>query len=140
MFCALIVSAVFISSKAAIGTNGLSLFTNSVSVETVEATKFCTGDGETNCVTDFSTIDTDTTLNESTVESYIGNDINTNYVPRDNGTKLITGSIYDNGNMIGVDNSTRGDSQVTVALLLIYQTKLTPLLQQMLGIVIIDGT
>lgn len=36
--------------------DGLSLFENAVSDGTVEATKFCTGDGETNCVTDFSSL------------------------------------------------------------------------------------
>ncbi len=33
---------------------GLSLFGTAVSDGTIEATQFCTGDGETNCVTDFS--------------------------------------------------------------------------------------
>ncbi len=36
--------------------SGISLFNNAVSDDTVEASKFCTGDGETNCVTDFSAI------------------------------------------------------------------------------------
>jgi cytoskeletal protein CcmA (bactofilin family) len=36
--------------------DGLSLFETAVSDGTVEATKFCTGDGETNCITDFSSI------------------------------------------------------------------------------------
>ncbi|MBT6843249.1 MAG: hypothetical protein HOA17_05565, partial [Candidatus Melainabacteria bacterium] len=39
--------SVFISS-------GLSLYRTTVSTGTIEATKFCTGDGETNCITDFS--------------------------------------------------------------------------------------
>src|SRR3989338_6607961 len=34
--------------------DGLSLFETAVSDGTVEATQFCTGDGETNCVTDFN--------------------------------------------------------------------------------------
>ena len=42
---------------------------------------------------------------ESSVESYIANDVNTNYVPRDNGTKLVTGTIYDNGVRIGIGTS-----------------------------------
>ncbi len=37
-------------------TSGLSTYRTAVSDGTVEATKFCTGDGETNCVTDFSAI------------------------------------------------------------------------------------
>jgi|GEM_PF-4289692 len=40
--------------------DGLSLFETAVSDGTVEATQFCTGDGETNCVTDFSTFATGT--------------------------------------------------------------------------------
>jgi site-specific recombinase XerD len=36
--------------------SGISTFGTAVSDGTVEATKFCTGDGETNCVTDFSTL------------------------------------------------------------------------------------
>lgn len=36
--------------------SGLSTFGTAVSDGTVEATKFCTGDGETNCVTDFSAL------------------------------------------------------------------------------------
>jgi len=36
--------------------SGISLYSNAVSDDTVEATKFCTGDGETNCVTDFSSL------------------------------------------------------------------------------------
>lgn len=36
--------------------DGLSLYETAVSDGTVEATKFCTGDGETNCVTDFSSL------------------------------------------------------------------------------------
>jgi hypothetical protein len=43
---------------------------------------------------------------EATVEGYIANDVNTNYIPRDNGTKLVTGSIYDNGTNIGIGTST----------------------------------
>jgi len=37
-------------------TSGLSTFRTAVSDGTVEATKFCTGDGEANCVTDFSSL------------------------------------------------------------------------------------
>lgn len=37
-------------------TSGISTFGTAVSDGTVEATKFCTGDGETNCVTDFSSL------------------------------------------------------------------------------------
>lgn len=37
-------------------TSGISLYNNTVTDDTVEAGKFCTGDGETNCVTDFSTL------------------------------------------------------------------------------------
>jgi len=40
--------------------SGLSTFGTAVSDGTVEATQFCTGDGETNCVTDFSTFATGT--------------------------------------------------------------------------------
>ena len=36
--------------------DGLSLYETAVSDGTIEATKFCTGDGETNCITDFSTV------------------------------------------------------------------------------------
>jgi site-specific recombinase XerD len=36
--------------------SGISLFNNAVTDDTVEATKFCTGDGETNCVADFAAI------------------------------------------------------------------------------------
>mgnify|MGYP003544350554 FL=1 len=36
--------------------DGLSLYETIVSDGTIEATKFCTGDGETNCVTDFSSL------------------------------------------------------------------------------------
>jgi|GEM_PF-4607110 len=36
--------------------SGLSTFSTAVSNGTLEATKFCTGDGETNCVTDFSAL------------------------------------------------------------------------------------
>ncbi len=35
---------------------GLSLYSTSVTDGTVEATRFCTGEGESNCVTDFSTL------------------------------------------------------------------------------------
>lgn len=37
-------------------TSGISTYSTAVSDGTVEATKFCTGDGETNCVTDFSSL------------------------------------------------------------------------------------
>jgi site-specific recombinase XerD len=40
--------------------SGISLYNNAVSDGTVEATKFCTGDGETNCATDFSVFATGT--------------------------------------------------------------------------------
>lgn len=40
--------------------SGLSTFGTAVSDDTLEATKFCTGDGETNCATDFSTFATGT--------------------------------------------------------------------------------
>jgi hypothetical protein len=53
---ALIVFIVFLPTKAVITTNGISLFGTAVSSGTVEATEFCTGDGETNCVSDFSTL------------------------------------------------------------------------------------
>lgn len=43
--------------------------------------------------------DTDTQLSETTVENYIANDISINYVPKDNGTKLVNSSIYDNWNV-----------------------------------------
>lgn len=36
--------------------SGISLYGTAVSDDTVEAAKFCTGDGETNCVTDFSSL------------------------------------------------------------------------------------
>ncbi len=36
--------------------SGLSTFGTAVTDDTIEATKFCTGDGETNCVTDFSSL------------------------------------------------------------------------------------
>ncbi|KKU44576.1 MAG: hypothetical protein UX62_C0058G0002 [Microgenomates group bacterium GW2011_GWA2_46_7] len=38
--------------------SGISTFRTAVSDGTIEATKFCTGDGETNCVTSFSSIST----------------------------------------------------------------------------------
>lgn len=41
-------------------------------------------------------------LTEDEVENYIANDINTGYVPRDNGTKLVSGAIYDNGTKVGI--------------------------------------
>ncbi len=47
--------------------SGLSTFGTAVSDGTIEATKFCTGDGETNCVTDFSSI---TGLWENTLNVY----------------------------------------------------------------------
>jgi hypothetical protein len=37
-------------------TSGISTYRTAVSNGTIEATKFCTGDGETNCVTDFSAL------------------------------------------------------------------------------------
>jgi len=37
-------------------TSGLSTFRTAVSDGTIEATKFCTGDGETNCITDFAAL------------------------------------------------------------------------------------
>ena len=46
--------------------------------------------------------DTNTQLSEATVEGYIANDVTTGYVPRDNGTKLVTGTIYDSGTSIGI--------------------------------------
>ncbi|MBI5044694.1 MAG: site-specific integrase [Candidatus Levybacteria bacterium] len=38
------------------GSSGISLYNTAVSDDTVEAVRFCTGDGETNCVTDFSAL------------------------------------------------------------------------------------
>ncbi len=40
--------------------SGVSLYNNAVSDDTFEGAKFCTGDGETNCVTDFSSFATGT--------------------------------------------------------------------------------
>ncbi len=51
----------------------------------------------------------DTTLSEAQVEGYIANDVTTNYVPRDNGTKLVTGTIYDNGTNVGIGTSSPGE-------------------------------
>lgn len=53
---ALIVFIVFLPTKAIMSTNGISLFATGVSSGTVEATEFCTGDGESNCISDFSAI------------------------------------------------------------------------------------
>ncbi|MCD6594684.1 hypothetical protein J7L68_03305, partial [bacterium] len=44
-------------------------------------------------------------LSESTVESYISNDVNTGYVPYDNGSKLVSSGIYYNGN-VGIGTAT----------------------------------
>jgi hypothetical protein len=44
-------------------------------------------------------IDTDTVLAQSTVETYIANDVSTNYIPKDNWNKFTNSSIYDNGNV-----------------------------------------
>ena len=41
-------------------------------------------------------------LTEAEVEDYIANDIKTGYVPMDNGTKLVSGAIYDNGTKVGI--------------------------------------
>ncbi|MCD6595325.1 hypothetical protein J7L68_06600, partial [bacterium] len=47
-------------------------------------------------------------LSESTVESYISNDVNTGYVPYDNGSKLVSSGIYYNGNVgIGTTSPAR---------------------------------
>jgi len=51
---------------------------------------------------------TDNTLSQGTVESYIANDVSTNYIPRNDGTKLVTGSIYDNNAIVGIGGT--GDS------------------------------
>jgi hypothetical protein len=48
-------------------------------------------------------------LTEADVENYIANDIITYYVPRDNGTKLVSGTIWDNGNFIGIGTTTLTD-------------------------------
>lgn len=50
---------------------------------------------------------------EATVEGYIANDVNTNYVPRDNGTKLVTGSIFDDGTGVGI-GTTSPDEELHV--------------------------
>ena len=41
-------------------------------------------------------------LSDSEVEGIIADDVTTNFVPRDDGTKLVTGSIADNGSSIGI--------------------------------------
>ncbi|MBI5126828.1 phage integrase SAM-like domain-containing protein, partial [Candidatus Roizmanbacteria bacterium] len=62
--------------------SGITTYNNAVSDDTVEATKFCTGDGETNCVTDFSSLSAGSswwTMNagglypiNSTLDAFIG--------------------------------------------------------------------
>ena len=47
-------------------------------------------------------IDTDTTLNESTVEGYIANDITIGYLPYGNGASLTDSTIYSDGTNVGV--------------------------------------
>ena len=47
-------------------------------------------------------IDTDTTLNESTVEGYIANDITIGYLPYGNGGSLTDSTIYSDGTNVGV--------------------------------------
>jgi hypothetical protein len=41
-------------------------------------------------------------LTEAEVENYIANDINTGYVAMDNGTKLVSSTIYNNGTKVGI--------------------------------------
>ena len=60
-------------------------------------------DGSVTCETD---TDTDTKLTEPEVEWYIANDVTTNYVPYDNGTKLVSSNIYYNGTNVGIGNTT----------------------------------
>jgi hypothetical protein len=54
-------------------------------------------DGTVTCQVDNNTI-----VSESTVEWYIANDISTNYIPYDNGTKLINSNIVYNGTNVGI--------------------------------------
>ena len=54
------------------------------------------------CVTDTTIADTNTQLSEATVEGFISNDVTSNYVPRSNGTKLVTGVIFDDGTDVGI--------------------------------------
>ncbi|MCJ8346705.1 hypothetical protein MJH12_14270, partial [bacterium] len=55
---------------------------------------FCTND-----------LDTNTQLNEITVESYISNDLNTGFVAYDDGTKLSSSSIYIGSSKVGIHTS-----------------------------------
>ncbi len=47
-----------------------------------------------------------TQITEVNVEGFIANDIAINYVPRNNGTKLVSGIIFDNGTRVGIGTNT----------------------------------
>ena len=52
---------------------------------------------------------------ESEIEGFIGNDVTENFVPRSNGTKILTGSIYDNGSSVGIGVVNPTEAKLEVA-------------------------
>jgi hypothetical protein len=59
-------------------------------------------------------IDNDTILSESQVENFIANDINSGYVPYDNGTKLVSSPLYSNGQETAIGSGTYPDRKFNV--------------------------